>query len=98
MDLNIELKLYYNLSFIWDRTIPVIEAKGQLPSMWERIRKCRFCGLEVVSSALGYAENPYCANCLAERAADSTKNLELISWNTSGDYFIPTNLAQKTQQ
>jgi hypothetical protein len=76
----------------------VVEAKEQLPFMRERIRKCRFCGQEVVSSALGYAENPYCANCLSERVAESKKNLELTTWLASGDYFVPTKLAQKRPQ
>jgi hypothetical protein len=76
----------------------VIEAKTELPTMWERIRKCRFCGRQVPGSALGYAENPYCADCLAARVADATKDLELMTWHISGDYFVPTKLSQKRPQ
>jgi hypothetical protein len=72
-------------------------SRQQLPTMWERIQKCSFCGREVKSSALGFAENPYCAECLPERIAGATETA-LISWEVCGDYLRPIDLTRQKPQ
>ena len=93
-----KLKLCYNLSCIRRKDIFVIEAKDKLPAMHERIRKCLFCGGEVQSTALGYAENPYCTKCLPERIERSLKAAGPTSWVTVGDYLVPAKIVQRRPQ
>jgi len=72
--------------------------RRQLPTMWERIQRCRFCEGEVRTTALSFAENPYCSECLPERIAKAAESTELISWKVSGDYLRPIDLAQQKLQ
>jgi hypothetical protein len=66
--------------------------------MLERIRRCRFCGREVVSSALSFEENPYCSDCLPERMMQVAGEGKYISWAVSGDYLRPIDLSQQKPQ
>ena len=72
--------------------------RQQLPTMWERIQRCNFCGREVKTSALSFAENPFCTECLAERITKAAEGTALISWNVSGDYLRPIDLARQKLQ
>jgi hypothetical protein len=74
----------------------VITAK--LPAMLERIRRCRFCGREVASSALSFEENPYCSSCLSERVAKASEAAAYMSWAVSGNYLKPIDLSQRKPQ
>ena len=72
--------------------------RQQLPTMWEQIQRCSFCGREVRTAALSFAENPYCTECLPERIAEAGRGAILISWRGSGDYLRPIDLGQQKPQ
>ncbi len=46
--------------------------------------KCRFCGREMIATALSYQSNQYCNHCFNERA-DSTQKQNLNSFEFMGD-------------
>lgn len=46
--------------------------------------KCRFCGREMIATALSYQSNQYCNHCFNERA-DSTQKQNLNTFEFMGD-------------
>jgi hypothetical protein len=71
---------------------------AKLPAMLERIRRCRFCGREVASSALSFEENPYCSSCLSERGAKALEAGAYVAWEVSGNYLKLIDLSQRKPQ
>ncbi len=63
-----------------------------LPSMLERIQRCRHCGREATNEALSFLENPFCDVCLPERVGLTQSIPGEIRWRAVGDYMelIPT--------
>lgn len=72
--------------------------KVELPVMWERVKRCNFCGREFAASALGFEENPYCTRCLPERIAKSAEGAGLVSWIKVGEYLNPVDLSRQKPQ
>ena len=72
--------------------------KRQLPVMWQRIHRCSFCGEEVETSSLGYAENPFCVGCLNERIGEAAQSTSTLSWRQRGDYLVAIDLAHQKLQ
>lgn len=66
--------------------------------MWERIQRCGFCGNEVETSSLGFAENPFCVGCLDKRIAQAARNTTALSWRESGDYLLAIDLTHQKLQ
>jgi hypothetical protein len=73
-------------------------SKSELPQMLERVKTCKFCGLEMHVSALSYAENPFCGGCLDERQRLGRGERGYLSWRTEGDYFVVTDLSGQKPQ
>jgi hypothetical protein len=61
--------------------------KQELPSILERIQRCRYCGREVTKSALSFSENPFCDVCLDERVGLTRAIPGEIRWRPTGHYM-----------
>ena len=64
----------------------------------ECIQRCEFCGRELKVSALSFAENPYCMECLPERIAAATASSTFRSWTLSGEYLRTIDLGRRKLQ
>ncbi len=66
--------------------------KRELPSILERIQKCRHCGREVTNGPLSFLENPFCDACLEDRVGLNQNIPGEIRWRAAGRYMelIPT--------
>jgi hypothetical protein len=65
----------------------------------ERLRRCLFCGNEMMKvSALSYEQNPYCSKCLEKRVEQASAETRLKSWKRSGNYFEAVMLDQRKLQ
>ncbi len=60
--------------------------KQELPSLLERIQRCRSCGQEVARGPLSFIENPFCDNCLRAKIAEAQSQLGEIRWRVVGSY------------
>lgn len=56
--------------------------------------KCRFCGREMIATALPYQSNQYCNHCFNERA-DSTQKKNLNTFEFMGEKIELENLTPK---
>lgn len=56
--------------------------------------KCRFCGREMIATALSYQSNQYCNHCFNERA-DSTQKQNLNTFEFMGDIIELKDLTPK---
>ena len=64
------------------------ESAGKMPLLLEAIRRCHYCGREMMEIApLSYLENPFCAVCFPERLAKMVRGF--CGWAILGDYAYP---------
>lgn len=68
------------------------------PTQLECVQRCEFCGRGLKVSALSFAENPYCLECLPERIAQARAGAPTISWTLAGDYLRTTDLTRRKLQ
>jgi len=65
-----------------------------LPTMFEKVQSCEFCGREMKIPPLDYAENPFCRECIRLRLTMISPG-PLEQMLTVGEYIVFIHRAQQ---
>lgn len=61
----------------------------------EQVRQCKHCGTSMQEQPpRGYAENPYCGNCLNERLVSAHRSAAPAEWVREGSYLVLKPIAR----